>query len=268
MEFYDMHVHSQSSHDSVAPVKETAEACLNKGVSAFAVTDHCDIQYFDPKIVESSVTEANETAQAYQGKVKVLVGIEIGEAIWDKSTAEKILSKYDYDVVISSVHAVRYGEYTDPYSTIDFSKMDINDLNAYVKTYFDEVLIMLKEIDFDVLAHFTCPFRYIVGKYRLDVDVRRYEEQIDKILDCVVEKGISLEINTSGVDTPFDTLMPEEWIVKRYRQKGGRYVTLGSDAHVSQNAAKGFDKAVSMLKSLGFDSYCYYEKRQKQFCKI
>lgn len=265
---YDMHVHSQSSHDSVTPVCEIARACGEKGIAAFAVTDHCDVQYFNPDIVASSVNEAEEAAKEYVGKVKILKGIEIGEAIWDEKISKEILGKYDYDVVISSVHAVRYKTYTDPYSTIDFSKMDECVLDEYIKTYFDELLMMVEQVDCDIMAHITCPFRYIVGKYGINVDIRKYEGQIDKILDCIIEKSISMEINTSGIGTAFGTFMPSEWIIQKFKEKGGYLVTLGSDAHVAQCIGKGFAQATALLKALGFDGYYYYEKRKKVFVKI
>lgn len=262
----DMHVHSQSSHDSLAPVIETAKACAEKGISAFAVTDHCDIQYYDtqnvPFIVNSSVLETQDAAKQFEGKVKILTGVEIGEGIWHIPHTQEIIASHKFDVVISSVHAVRYKDYTDPYSTIDFSKMEKGDLDGYLRTYFEDLYEMVSTLDFDIMAHLTCPLRYINGKYGLGVDVTCYKAQIDKILDLVVEKGVSMEINTSGIGTAYGTYMPDPWIIKAYREKGGCLVTLGSDAHTPENVGKGFDSAISLLKEYGFDSYYYYQDRK------
>lgn len=265
---YDTHVHSQSSHDSVAPVCEIAKACVEKGIGAFAVTDHCDIQYYNPDVVASSVHEAEAVGREYAGKVRVLKGIEIGEAIWNKAYADEILKRYDYDVVISSVHAVRYGEYSDPYSTIDFSKMSSAQLDEYIIKYFDELLLMVSTVKCDIVAHLTCPFRYIVGKYGIIVDTKSYEDQICKILDCIIEKSICMEINTSGIGTPFDTFMPERWIIEKFKSKGGYLITLGSDAHTPENVGKGFEEAIELLKSLGFEGYYYFEKRKRTFVEL
>lgn len=43
---------------------------------------------------------------------------------------------------------------------------------------------------------------------------------------------------------------------------GGRMITLGSDAHLAQNASTHFDDAVKMLKEIGFDSVYYFKKRK------
>lgn len=269
---YDMHVHSENSHDSTTPVTETAKFCIEKQIKAFAITDHCDIQYYIeqnvPSLIEKSINDVENARKIYNGKVKILKGIEIGEAIWNESYTKEILEKFDYDVIISSVHAVRYKNYSDPYSTIDFSKMDKITLDNYIKTYFDEVMIMLKQVDFDIMAHLTCPFRYIIGKYKVDVDIRKYETQIDNILDYIVEHSILMEINTSGINSFYNSFMPDEWIIQKFKEKGGYLVTLGSDAHTSHRVANGFEEAINLLKKYDFDGYYYFEKRQKNFVKI
>ena len=57
----DMHTHSRNSHDSEAIISETAQSAQEKGISAIAVTDHCDIQYFIDrdmrKCIKNSVAE-------------------------------------------------------------------------------------------------------------------------------------------------------------------------------------------------------------------
>ena len=112
------------------------------------------------------------------------------------------------------------------------------------------------------MAHLTCPLRYINGKYGLGVNSLKYEKQIDKILDYVIEKSIAMEINTSGIGSFYGELMPDPWIIKRFKNKGGYLVTIGSDAHASQHVGNGFDVSINLLKEYGFDSYYYYEKRK------
>ena len=135
----DTHVHSKSSHDSVAPVVETAKACIDKGISVVAITDDCDIQYYEeqnvPSLISNSVAETRLAAKEFEGKLKILTGVEIGEGIWNLGYTAKIVNSFDFDVIISSVHAVRYKDYTDSYSTIDFSKMARADLEKYLETY-------------------------------------------------------------------------------------------------------------------------------------
>ena len=268
----DMHIHSVSSHDSSASVLETATECIKKGVFAFAITDHCDIEYYKEQnvfsLTEASFKETTEASELFSDRIKILRGVEIGEAIWSKEYADEILSSFDFDVVIGSVHAVRYKNYTMPYSVIDFSKMSFEDINGYMEKYFDDLFETVKTADFDIMAHLSCPLRYINGKYGLNVDLKRYESKILPLLKHIVDNGIAMEINTSGIGSAYDCFMPENWIIERFKEMGGYLITLGSDAHVSQNAAKDFDKAIAFLQKLGFTGYYYYKNRKAVKCRI
>jgi histidinol-phosphatase (PHP family) len=62
--------------------------------------------------------------------------------------------------------------------------------------------------------------------------------------------------------------MPEQDILTQYYKMGGRKISIGSDAHVSKNVAVGFDKALEMIKSIGFDSYVIYKQRKAIFISI
>ena len=262
----DMHIHSQSSHDSTSKVVDIADACVRNNISVFAVTDHCDIQYYVnrnmPLCMKNSYEETLEASRIFDGKVKILKGIEIGEGIWNREFTKEILEKHDYDVVIGSVHAVRYKNYTDPYSIIDFSKMEMNKIYEYLSMYFDEMLEMIQTVPIDIMAHINCPLRYINGKFGRNADVLRFEDKIDKILDYIIEHSIAIEINTSVLNTY------NESIIEKFRNKGGYLVTIGSDAHIPENVGKDFDKAINLLKKYGFRKYYYYEKRKSIPCEI
>ena len=267
-QFFDMHVHSRHSHDSRTPVAECAESCVEKGISGFAVTDHFDVEYHHERdilgYIDGSVSEAEAAAKDYAGKVKIFKGVEIGEGIWFEDDVRELLKRHDFDVVLGSVHAVRYKNLQEPYSVIDFSTMSEDDLDGYLSRYFDEVFTMLERIPLDIVSHLTCPLRYINYKYKRAVDMTKYEKQIERILRLMIDKGLALEVNTS-CDAFF---MPDEWIIGKYREMGGYLVTIGSDAHVSQNVGKSFEKAIDILRKFGFKNYYYYENRIGIQCKI
>lgn len=263
---FDMHTHSESSHDSVCPVSEMARAAEERGLSGFAVTDHCDIEFYETqdlkKIVNQSVTDAKKTDKT--GNLKVLHGVEIGEFIWHYDVANEILEKQDFDVVIGSVHAVRFDGYEMPYSQIDFSKMEKKTIENYMEKYFDDMVEMIENCDIDILAHMTCPLRYINGKYQRGIDSRKYEDKIKKILEYIIKKDIALEINTSCVyeGSAYCEFMPEEWIIKLYKSMGGYLITTGSDAHIAENSANSFDKLYTFLAESGFEKAYYFENRK------
>jgi histidinol-phosphatase (PHP family) len=244
---------------------------IEKGTEILAVTDHFDVCWVNDKDIFTCVIESNREAEElnkiYGDRIKILKGIEISEAIWDIETYEKAMKMSDYDVVIGSVHCVRYGEYSAPYAQLDFSVLSRQQLEGFMDAYFADMAEMLRLIDFDILAHLTCPLRYIIGKYNLPFDISRYSAEIDGILKTVIERGIALEVNTSSFDTLGD-FMPTKQIIKRYYELGGRMVTLGSDAHIARRASHKFDEAVSFLKETGFGGIYTFIGRKPNLLKF
>ena len=262
--FSDCHTHSFFSHDSVCDPEDTMHAAQANKLAAFAITDHCDIEFCRKQDVRTTVCQSAAAAKALHmtaSGLRVLSGVEMGEAIWYEDAAADVLKAAHYDVVIGSVHAVRYPGYAMPYSQIDFSQFSEQEKDAFLAAYFDDLLEMAQTADFDILAHLTCPLRYICGKYHRSVVLTPYQQKIDAILKTVVEKGAALEVNTSGFHEPEPYLMPDLPIVKRYLSFGGTLLTLGSDAHQADCVANGFAQAAKMLKSIGVHHLCRYENR-------
>lgn len=263
---FDMHTHTHNSHDGSCFAGDSAKSAKEKGISAIAITDHCDIQYYIEhnvkKRISNSLKEAEEANKLFNGNPEVLKGIEIGESICNEEYTKDILLKHNYDVIIGSVHEVKYRNYDYPYAQIDFSAFSSEELNEFMHMYFDDVLKMLATLPCDIMAHLTCPLRYINGKYNRNISSRDYEKQIIEILEYIIKNSIAMEINTSGIGTAFNTLMPDEWIIKKYYEMGGYLITLGSDAHISENIGNGFSEAISFLKETGFKK-CYYYKNRK-----
>ena len=267
----DMHTHSENSHDSVCKIEDMYNSQIMKGTEIFAVTDHFDTSSFDEYDVYAPIIKAHETVKELNKKIdkgQILSGIEIGEGFWFPEVYDKIMSLVDYDVIIGSVHLVKYKKLTYAYSKIDFTKLSRAETEGYIDAYFDDMLTMLEFSDFDILAHLTCPIsRYIKGKYELDFDISPYEEKIERILKTVIKKEHAFEVNTSAFGKTGE-FMPDKKIIKNYYDLGGRLITLGSDAHIAENASQNFLKAVEVLKAIGFKDIYYYKNRKPYSIKI
>lgn len=260
----DMHTHSEFSHDSVCPIEEMYLSQIEKGTRIFAVTDHCDVDSYSDYDIYTPIKGAYETVKQLNKNNKeclVLSGVEISEGFWHPDECKKIHDLVPYDVIIGSVHLVKYPDYEMAYSKIDFSAFPEKMLYDYFDAYFDDMIRMIETLDFDILAHMTCPIRYIAGKYKREFDLSVYEDKIAKILKMIISKGIALEINTSSYGLLNDS-MPGKKILEKYYSLGGRLITLGSDAHISENASSSFDIALEIAKSIRFDYICYFKNRK------
>ena len=261
----DMHTHSENSHDSKCKIKDMLFSQIEKGTNIFAVTDHFDTSFYNIYDIFAPIKNAHETIaelnHKYGNQCHILAGIEIGESFWFPEIYEKIKNYLDYDVIIGSVHLMRNKYYTGPFTDFDFSKVDQEIINEIVDQYLDDVLTMIGFLDFDILAHISYPLRYIVAKYNRQIDLQSFYRKLDLIFDEIIERNIALEVNTSSFDYLND-FMPSCDMIKKYYEKGGRLITLGSDAHIPERASIYFDKAVNILKEIGFDGVYYYKKRK------
>lgn len=267
--FADMHTHSENSHDSCCKIEDMVKAQIKRGSVFFAVTDHFDTDLYGKTDIftpiKNAAAECRRLNKIYGKECTALCGVELGEGFWNNDAYRRIIEQESYDVVLGSIHQVRFENMTEAYAQIDFSLLPEERIYAYLDTYFDDLLTLLENTDFDVLCHLTCPLRYINGKYSRGIDISPFESKIENILKKVIEKGVSLEINTSSADLISD-YMPPRSIIEKYYNMGGCMVTLGSDAHRAQDAAKGFEQAVCFLKQTGFEHIYYYKDRKP--CKI
>ncbi len=261
----DMHTHTMFSHDSECDPRDMMLSQIEKGTQIFALTDHFDTNSYKEYDVFTPIKESFEKAEELNAscgdKCLVLSGVEIGEGFWHPEIYEKIISLVPYDVVIGSVHLVKYKDLTRAYSIIDFSKLDTQTVKEYFDAYLDDLLTMLREEDFDILAHLTCPLRYISGKYKASINMSDYEAKIEGILKEIIKKGIALEVNLSSVDL-INAPLPSYDIIKKYYEMGGYLITLASDAHKSENASAHFIETIKMLRSIGFKNIFYYKQRK------
>ena len=264
---FDMHTHSEYSHDSVCKIHDMAKAQMEQKMDGFAVTDHFDTHSYLRYDVVTPIGKAAEDVdrlnQELGEKLRILKGIEISEGFWHPEVYGKVRKLVDYDVVLGSVHLVQYKDLTRAYSALDFPSFSRETVEEYMDQYFTDMQTMLETVDFDVLCHLTCPLRYINGKFGLGLDRAKYDEKIDAILKRIIKKGIALEVNVSSYGILGDFL-PDTEILQRYYDMGGYLITVGTDAHAAENAGQNYDEAIQKLKEIGFKNIFFYQNRKPE----
>ncbi len=264
----DLHVHTDNSFDGNHSATHLCERAEFMDLRAIAFTDHCEVDQFRgdsayEKRIFQAFFEISKVRSAFRGKLLVLNGIELGQPAYDIETANSIVNRYDYDQIIGSVHNLRGGE--------DFYFMEnlsLDEAEKLLKEYFNEIINLLEWGNFDVLAHLTYPLRYFYSKSNLQIDLNKFKNQIDEILLRTAKSGKSLEINTAALRQPLNKLSPEVDVLKRFKEFGGKYVSVGSDAHYAEHLACDIDMAYSAALEAGFDSITFFEKRTPMQMKI
>ena len=268
MILYDLHTHCTLSFDGRSSAQDMVKRAVELGIKYYALTDHVDLgDHADPDFdLEATVNGAKEQLPAlrerYAGCIDFLYGVELGQALHEPELAKKLLTENGYDFVIGSIHNIR-GH--DDFYFLDYTKLDVN---ALLDAYFGELLETAETADFDVMAHITYPLRYIVGEYGIRVDMGRFSTVIDEILRTIIKNGRGIEINTSGLRQKIGKTMPDADIVRRYRELGGEILTIGSDAHCTDDLGKGIPEGADIAKSAGFDRIAVFRHRRPEFVGI
>ncbi len=255
----DMHTHSIHSFDGNHSCLALCESAVKKGAKVIAITDHCDIDGADMDIdvlCPAQLRDINECKSRLRNDIKILKGIEIGQGIYRKEETERLLSSYDYDFVLGSLHNL---ENMEDFFFLDYSKCDIYSL---LNMYFDGLLELCQWGAFDSLAHLTYPLRYIAAREKISVDMTRFSDKIDEIFSLLAEKDKALEINTSGLFMDMKDTLPNISFVKRFKELGGKFITVGSDSHYAEKVCRGIETGYDIAKESGFNSVVIFEKRQ------
>ncbi len=266
--FFDCHTHTTNS-DGKNTVREMCISAIEKGVSGITITDHADMNFYKERDtynrIKRAISDITESKEEFGEKLKVLKGIELGEYTYAPQKAEEVLALNCYDAILCSVHLVPKAGWSLAYNRIDFGNPNIsdNDIQEYLKLYFDLLSDTVDCFDFDILAHIQCPARYITGKWGRKTNVMIFEDKICEILEKIIERNIALEINTTCLCDDFGNYqLQNNEILKLYKSMGGKMVTLGSDAHNIGSVARNFTEALTLLKMCEFNNIYYFENRK------
>lgn len=259
----DYHVHTSFSGDCSIPPETMIEAAVRGGIRHLCLTDHMDYDYeeggvcfeFDPK---EYLRRLSLMKEKYADQIDLAVGIELGLQPYLGKKHHNLVFSNSFDFVIGSIHLVHS---RDPYFPSYFEGREENE--AYLE-YFQCALQNLQAYsNFDTFGHLDYVVRYGPNRNRF-YSYDRYREILDEILRALIRKDIGLEVNTGGYRYGLDAPNPCREIICRYRELGGRIITLGSDAHDPGYLAYGFGQAAELLKSCGFDSYFIFHDRKPE----
>jgi len=249
--YVDLHVHTEFSCDSEAKMEQYAEAALTKGIITLCFTDHVDLNpndygynYYAP---DRYFENYRKVRDKYEGRVKLFSGIEFGEPHLYADRLKE-LSAYPYDYIIGSIHWIGdmfpCQKVREQYSAKEFYTL-----------YWEEVLKTVTQGGFDALGHIDFPKRYYGEIY--------YEEaKLREIFKYLLDKDMVIEINTSSLRKGHSETMPGDELLALYKDCGGRYVAVGSDAHEVQDVGADGDSARKLLCKYGL-SEAVYERRKR-----
>lgn len=265
--FFDYHMHSNFSPDSKTPMEDMIEASIKLGSKEICFTDHVDYDVIQTSefVVDYDeyFNKLNLMQEKYKNQISIKKGIELGlqNHLIDKYTEDMNKYKDDFDFALCSVHAINR---CDMYYPDYFENKTQHD--AY-ETYYLSLLDIVKKFDkYSVLSHLDLVKRY--GGYKELLQDKLFMDIIEEILKTAIYNGKGIEVNTSCFRYRLPDLTPSKDILKLYKDLGGEIITTGSDSHNTAQVACEFNYAYSVLKDIGFDYVCSFDKMKPSFNKI
>ena len=137
-----------------------------------------------------------------------------------------------------------------------------DNVNNLLERYFTQLYELAVDNRFDTLAHITYPLRYIIGNVTKEIKYDTYKQMIDEVLKVIIKNDKALEINTSGLRQKIGITLPSETIISRFKELGGKYITIGSDAHRWGDVGSGLETGYEIAEKCGFSYVTVFEKRQ------
>jgi histidinol-phosphatase (PHP family) len=249
----DAHLHTDLSPDSMVPLELYAAQAFERGIPEIAITDHLDFmpgapayEYADYGKREMIVRDA---AERWAGRVTIRFGVELTYESRYEDDIREHLRSHIYDYVLGTVHAMSDGPY-DRSRIAGF--VAGKTLPEVVAPYFGEVAGAIHSRLFDTIGHLDMCKRWLVPWFKAP-DFAAIPEVYEPLLVALVESGMALEVNASGLRHPTGETYPGAWVVRRFRELGGQRVTTGSDSHLPRSFAFGLEEACEIVAAAGFD---------------
>ncbi len=250
---FDTHVHCEYSCDSDMELREALAAAVKKGMG-IVVTEHWDYDYpTNPDAFTFDLEEYFKKYASLRGE-NLLLGIEIGMQKHIAAADDRVAAGSPFDFILGSIHCVNG---RDLYEKSCYKGQKRQDA---VREFLEEAIACVTNHNgFDSFAHIDYMCRYWPFD---EPGLSDAPELFADFFRLLIKKEKPVEINTRRLSDK-DAVRSLLEIYKRYRELGGRFCTIGSDAHQTEHIGRGFKTALAMADEAGLKPV--YFKGRKMF---
>lgn len=248
----NFHTHSTFC-DGISTPRESVERAIELGFITLGFSGHVDIE---PVMdAEAYKKELRAIQEEYKDEIEILCGGEL-----DNMYHEKHPQGYDY--IIGSTHHLKI--LPDRFLAVDSSEEDLQflcdnffngDYYKLIRYYYELVSRTHDETNCTFIGHFDLVTKFNSKMHFVDEDDKRYYFPAMEAMEYIVKSGMPyFEINTRQVSK--GRIYPSKRLLSYLHELGGE-ILISSDAHDAHDLNKGFDQAVELAKSCGFDHTNY-----------
>lgn len=283
---YHLHLHPHGPYRGVGPepgiyppghIESYVEQAAGRGVSEVGFTEHlyrctesADVlgafweDEPEPSLAADSerfVAEdrtlsleryVESVVDAKDRGLPVLLGLEVDFFPDTIDAVVEMLEPYPWDFLIGSVHWIGGWSFDRRECVAEYGRRGVR--RAY-EQYFDLAAQLASSGSVDVLAHVDVVKK--MGHFLAAPPVDLYRP----VVDAAAGSGTAVEINTSGLRHPCAEIFPDASFLSMFHDAGVA-ITIGSDAHVAEGVAAGFDAGVALARSVGYEERLAFSGRR------
>lgn len=251
----DGHVHTALCGHAVGEMEDYVRAAAAKGLRSLCFMEHleADIRYFKRSWLtdadfDAYFAEGRRLQEVYGDRIEIVLGAEMGINPEAKDELRRQLARHPFKRVGLSCH---YHPYEGRHCNLlsrggdNLAELARLDADAVLTRYFTNLIHAARTFDCAVLCHLDAGMRHVPG---IEEHMVRHRPLIMTLLETLRERGMALEINTSGFVNrghPY----PADWII-REALRLGIPLQAGSDAHSPEDVGRFFERLPGYLAGL------------------
>jgi len=258
----DYHNHTSRCGHAGGETRDYVLRAIAAGLQEIAITDHLFLYdrlpaSRDPRFamreeeLPGYVEEVQRIQEEFSGRIHVRLGIEADYFEGHEARLAEILSRYEWDVVLGSVHWVA-GDW------IDFTaeRMEKGNPERLWQEYWRLLRKACASGFFDVMTHFDLPKKF----------GNRCPEELEELAEMAVASAaaadVAVECSTAGWRKPVGEQYPSAPVLTLLLHYGVP-LTLSSDSHAPAEVAWGYDRLIPWLLEFGVDQVAGFKKRRR-----
>jgi len=249
---FDTHNHCEFSCDSEMTLRQAVQRARELGIGII-LTEHWDYEYpTNPEMFLFDREAYFKQNLPLRGE-NVLLGIEVGMQPHLAEQEDLVAEGYPFDFVIGSIHMMNRLDLYEKTTYNGLSKEET--MHDFLR---DSILSAETHDNFDSFGHidYICRYwPYAEKEFRMEEN----QQEWDRLFRILIEKNKPIEINTRRLDSPdaIRSLLP---LYKRYHDLGGKYCTLGSDAHYVEHVGRRLSVAAKIAGEAGLRPVYFKER--------
>lgn len=255
--------------DGKNSLEEMLEAVVKKNISVFGFSSHSPLPFENPWSIKD-IEEAEKYVDMikllkHSGKnenIRILKGLEADYIPGITSGFDTFRKSLNLDYIIGSVHLVKTSAgiwFIDgAQSGYDdgIEKYFDNDIRKAVSAYYQQMLEMIGNEKFEILAHMDKVTMNNAGRF-FKAEDEWHLQWVEKVISEAVSRNIIIEINTRGIYTgKHPDFYPGEYmfhLLRKYQAK----VIISTDAHRVEELCLAYSNAELALLNAGINHLHY-----------